>query len=449
MFVNRARRFVTLGSKKVSAPRTVYAHSGDASIAYQVVGDGPIELVLVNGPSSHVELVWEEPGTARALNRLASFSRLLLLDRRGTGLSDAVSRPPTLEQQMDDLRAVIDHAGLERPALFGASDLGLCALYAATYPDEISALALSGVAATGIRTISPRVEALLADALANSWGDGTLLELWAPSQVGNRAFEDWWARMQRSSVSPGMARQILEMIAQTDLRAVLPSIRVPTLVMHASGNTYIPVELGREVAELIPGARFVERPGIDTYCWLDAAWLDELEEFLTGSRSGDGADRVLATVMFTDIVGSTETASRLGDTRWRLLLARHHEIVRAALGRWRGNEVKSIGDGFLVTFDGPARAVRCASEIVEGVVPLGLAVRTGLHTGECELVGDDVAGMAVHIGARVMAEAQPGEVLASSTVKDLVVGSELRFEDRGAHTLKGVPDEWRLYALAR
>jgi class 3 adenylate cyclase len=433
----------------VSAPRTVYAHSGDASIAYQVVGDGPIDLVLANGPCSHLELEWEEPTTARCLNRLASFSRLVLFDRRGTGLSDPVSRPPTLEQQMDDLRAVLDHAGIEKPALYGASDLGLCALYAATYPDQVTALVLSGVAATGHRTITPEIAELINDALENSWGDGTLMRLWAPSQVGNRAFEQWWARMQRSAVSPGMARQILQMIFETDLRAVLPTIRVPTLVMHTTENTYIPVELGREVAELIPGARYVEYPGPDTYSWLVEPWLEELEEFLTGRRSTDGIDRVLATVLFTDIVGSTEHASRLGDGQWRSLLAAHNDVVRDSLERWRGAEIKSTGDGFLATFDGPARAVQCAREIVDAAAPLGLEVRTGLHTGECELVGGDVAGMAVHIGARVMAAAQPGEVLASSTVKDLVIGSELKFEDRGSHALKGVPDEWRLYALAR
>lgn len=316
----------------MSAPRTVYAHSGDASIAYQVVGDGPMDLVLANGPCSHLELEWEEPTTARALRRLASFSRLVLFDRRGTGLSDAVSRPPTLEQQMDDLRAVLDHAGIERPALYGASDLGLCALYAATYPDQVSALVLSGVAATGSRTLTPEVGELIADALDNSWGDGTLMRLWAPSQIGNRAFEEWWARMQRSAVSPGMARQILEMIAQTDLRAVLPTIRVPTLVMHTTENTYIPVELGREVAELIPGSRYVEYPGPDTYAWLVEPWLDELEEFLTGRRPDDAADRVLATVMFTDIVGSTEHASRLGDGQWRKLLDAHNDVVRGSLG---------------------------------------------------------------------------------------------------------------------
>jgi class 3 adenylate cyclase/pimeloyl-ACP methyl ester carboxylesterase len=433
----------------VSAPRTVYAHSGDASIAYQVVGDGPLNLVLANGPGTHIEILWEEPTTARCMRRLASFSRLVLFDRRGTGLSDPVSRPPTLEQQMDDLRAVLDDAGIERTALYGANDLGLCALYAATYPDQVSSLVLSGVAATGSRTMTPQTEALIADALENSWGDGTLMQLWAPSQIGNRAFEDWWARMQRSAVSPGMARQILEMIAQTDLRAVLPTIRVPTLVMHTTENAYIPAELGREVAELIPGARYVEYPGIDTYGWLVEPWIDELEEFLTGRRSDGDTDRVLATVMFTDIVGSTEAASRLGDSRWRQLLNAHNDVVRSALDRWRGTEIKSTGDGFLATFDGPARAVRCAREIIDGMAPLGLDVRTGLHTGECELVGGDVAGMAVHIGARVMSHAEPGEVLASSTVKDLVVGSELQFEDRGSHCLRGVPDEWRLFALAR
>jgi class 3 adenylate cyclase len=255
--------------------------------------------------------------------------------------------------------------------------------------------------------------------------------------------------MQRSAVSPGMALQIFEMIRQTDLRAVLPTIQVPTLVVHQRDNAYVSVELGREVASLIPGARFAEYPGRDTYGWLDPTALDDVAEFLTGRRTQEESDRVLATVLFTDIVGSTEHASRLGDMRWRRLLAEHNDVVRSALARWRGTEVRTIGDGFLATFDGPARAVRCAQEIVIDVEPLGLEVRTGLHTGECELLGDDVAGMAVHIGARVMASAQPGEVLTSSTVKDLVAGSDLEFEDRGSHTLKGVPDEWRLYALAR
>jgi class 3 adenylate cyclase len=396
-----------------------------------------------------VEIAWEEPATASAFRRLASFSRLVLFDRRGTGLSDPVAQPPTLEQQMDDLRAVLQAAGIDRPALFGASDLGLCALFAATYPDEVTALVLSGVAPRGAATVTPDLRAQFLDAVEHHWGDGTLISVWAPSQVGNRAFEAWWARMQRSAASPGMARQLIDMISQIDLRAVLPTIRVPTLVTHQTDDRYVPVELGREVASLIPGARFIEYPGEDTYGWLDHTGLDDIEEFLTGRRGAGEIDRVLATVLFTDIVGSTEHAARLGDGRWRALLGQHNNLIRGRIAHWRGKEVKTIGDGFLATFDGPARAVHCASEIVDEADSLGLRVRTGLHTGECELVGDDVAGIAVHIGARVMANADGGEVLASSTVKDLVVGSGLRFADRGRHRLKGVPDEWRLYALER
>lgn len=430
-------------------PRTCYARSGDASIAYQVLGGGPINLVVVNGPASHLEIMWEEPATAHCFERLASFSRLVLFDRRGTGLSDAVSSPPTLEQQMDDLSMVLDAAGVEQTALFGASDLGLCALYAASYPDRVTALVLSGVAPRGGLTLTPDVREQFLDAIERNWGDGTLLNLFAPSQVGNHAFEEWWGRMQRSSVSPGMARQLMGMIAQTDLRAVLPTISVPTLVTHISGDRLVPVELGREVAAMIPGARFLEYPGEDAYAWIDARALDDVEEFLTGRRSTPEVDRVLATVMFTDVVASTEHAARLGDKRWRALLHDYHETVRAELARWRGTEVKTIGDGFLATFDGPARAVRCASAIAEAVQALGMQIRAGLHTGECELVDDDVAGIAVHIAARVMSRADPGEVMASSTVKDLVVGSGLQFADRGMHALRGVPDEWRIYALER
>lgn len=430
-------------------PKTRYAHSGDASIAYQVVGDGPIDLVVINGPASHLELMWEEPATAGSFSRMASFARLVMFDRRGTGLSDPVSSPPTLEQQMDDMNAVLGAVGSERVALWGASDLGLSAMFAATYPDRVIALVLSGVGPDGSHMITSEKRALFLDAIENHWGDGTLVSLFAPSQVGNRAFEEWWGRMQRSAVSPWMARQLLEMISQTDLRAVLPTIRVPTLVTHQSGDQLVPVELGREVAALIPGARFVEVPGADAYGWVDASGLVDVEEFLTGGRTSDHIDRVLATVLFTDIVGSTEHASRLGDGRWRAVLDEHNRAVRAELARWRGKEVKTIGDGFLATFEGPARAVQCAAEIVDSLEPLGLKIRTGVHTGECELVAGDVAGIAVHITARVMELAEPGEVLASSTVKDLVVGSGLRFADRGEHALRGVPDRWRLYALER
>jgi class 3 adenylate cyclase len=413
------------------------------------VGEGPIDLGLINGPASHLEIAWEEPATARCFERLASFSRLILFDRRGTGLSDPVTRPPTLEQQMDDLSSVLDAIGVERTALWGAGDLGLSAMFAATYPERVSALLLSSVAPKGGLAITPELREVFLDAIENHWGDGTLINVYAPSQVGNHAFEEWWGRMQRSAASPGMARQLMDMIGETDLRAVLRSIQVPTLVMHQSGDRYIPVQYGREVASMIPGARFIEYPGEDTYSWLEAPGLDDAEEFLTGRRRPNEIDRVLATVLFTDIVGSTEHASRLGDGAWRTLLDEHNAVVRAELDRWRGNEVKTIGDGFLATFDGPARAVRCAAAIVDSTGTLGLRVRTGLHTGECELVGHDVAGIAVHIGARVMDRAQAGEVLASSTVKDLVVGSGLRFTDRGLHDLKGVPDQWRVYALER
>jgi len=429
--------------------QTQYAHSGDASIAYQVVGDGPVDLVLVTGPAAHLEVMWEDPATARTFERLAGFSRLVRFDRRGTGLSDAALSPPTLEQQMDDLRAVLDAVGVQKTAIWGASDLGLSALFAATYPERVTALVLSAVAPAGRSALDAELRNRLLDAIEGHWGDGSLLGVYAPSQLGNRSFEQFWGRLQRSAASPGMARALMAMLAQTDLRPVLPTIRVPTLVMHQSGDRYVPVEVGREVAALIPGARFAEYPGEDSYWWIDAPGLEDVEEFLTGRRAAAEPDRVLATVLFTDIVGSTEYASRVGDARWRGVLDEHNELVRGELRHWRGVEVKTIGDGFLATFDGPARAVQCAAEIIDSGRRLGLRLRAGVHTGECELLGDDVAGIAVHIGARVMANAGADEVLASSTVKDLVFGSGLRFRDRGLHALKGVPERWRLYALER
>jgi class 3 adenylate cyclase/alpha-beta hydrolase superfamily lysophospholipase len=436
----------------VISPPTHYAHSGDASIAYQVIDTAsarPSDLVVVNGPASHLELMWEEPRTARTFRRMAEFGRLIMFDRRGTGLSDAVSEPPTLEQQVDDLKAVLAAVGSERVSIIGGSDLGLSALFAATYPEQVSALVLSGVAADGADTRMGRGHAQMLEAIENNWGDGTLVSVFAPSQAGNADFVDWWGRLQRSAVSPGMARKLMEMSVQTNLRAILPTIRVPTLVVHCTGDRVVPVECGREVASLIPGARFVECEGEDAYMWCDAPGLRDIEEFLTGRRSAAPPDRVLATVMFTDIVGSTEQLSRLGDRRWRAQLEDHDRIIRDQLRRWRGREIKTSGDGFLVTFDGPGRAVSCGGDIIEELRELGLSVRIGLHTGECELRADDVTGIAVHIASRVMRMAGPGEVLASSTVKELVVGSGLRFEDRGAHTLRGVDGEWHLYALDR
>jgi class 3 adenylate cyclase len=433
----------------VSSPPTHYARSGDASIAYQTVGEGPCDLVVVNGPASHLELMWEEPRTARTFRTMAQFGRLIMFDRRGTGLSDPVSAPPTLEQQVDDLKAVLEATGSDHVSMIGGSDLGLSALFAATYPEQVTALVLSGVAADGAHTLVGRSRAEMLDAIENNWGDGTLVSVFAPSQLDNPEFVEWWGRLQRSAVSPGMARKLMDMNAQTNLRAILPTIRVPTLVLHTSGNRVVPVECGREVASLIPGARFIEYEGEDAYMWCDAPGLSDIEEFLTGRRSAAPPERVLATVMFTDIVGSTEQLSQLGDRRWRARREEHDRIIRDGLRRWRGREIKTYGDGFLATFDGPARAVSCGGEIVDELAELGLHVRIGLHTGECELRPDDVTGIAVHIASRVMHAADPGEVLASSTVKELVVGSGLRFEDRGAHALRGVDDEWRLFALDR
>ncbi len=432
-----------------AAPPTRYARSGDARIAFQVMGEGPPDVVLITGPASHMDIQWEEPGTVRGRQRLASFARLLTFDRRGTGLSDPVDRPPTLDQQMDDLTAVLDAAGLGRVALFGVVEAGLCAMYAASHPDRVSALVLVNIGVSGGLVMDDERRALLLDVIENHWGEGRFLSLFAPSRASDRRFADWWTRFERSSVSPSTARKLVDLNVSVDLSGVLPAIRVPTLVLHRRDNPLIPIAAGREAAALIPGARFVEASGTDLYDWpgADDPETDLIEEFLTGRRPQRGPERALATVLFTDIVGSTDRAASIGDRAWRGLLDRHDDLVRDSLARFRGREVKHVGDGFVATFDGPARAVRCAREIVEGVGELGLAVRCGLHTGECELLDGDIRGIAVHIGARVGALAGSGGVLVSSTVKDLVVGSELDFEDRGAHQLRGVPGEWRLYAV--
>jgi class 3 adenylate cyclase len=409
---------------------------------------------------SHVEHYWEDPLVSRFLGRLASFSRLILFDKRGTGLSDRVppDRLPTLEQRMDDVRAVLDAAGSARAALFGPSEGGpMSALFAATYPQRTSALVLYGTFASTIRdaaypwAMDPEERRKVIEAIPDHWGQGTYADLLAPSLAGDERFRSWWARLERLGASPGAAMALRRMNGQIDVRSTLSAIRVPTLVLHRTGDLDTSIEEGRYLAAHIPGARFVDLPGADHLPWAgdQDVLLDEVEEFLTGTRPAAEPDRVLATVLFTDIVASTERAAELGDRRWRDLLFSHHAIVRRELERFRGRQVKTVGDGVLATFDGPARAVRCACAIRDGVRGLGLSLRAGLHTGECELIGDDVGGIAVHIGARVAATARSGEVLVSSTVKDLVVGSGIAFADRGSHRLKGVPGSWRLFAVQR
>lgn len=444
--------------KPMSTPPTQYAKSGDASIAYQVLGDGPIDLVLVLGFATHLELQWESPAFARFFERIASFSRLIIFDKRGTGLSDPVSEVPTLEQRVDDVRAVMDSAGLERAALFGASEGGpMSVLFAATHPDRASALVLYGAMARTTEApdypwASP-AQALReagAEFIAPYWGREAegIVELFAPSLAGDPEAISHTARMERTAASPSMVEQIFEMFLDIDVRAILPTISVPTLVLHRRGDRVVNWRAGSDLAEHIPGARYVELPGIDHSPWAGdtEALLGEIEEFLTGARTAPEPNRVLATVMFTDIVASTERAAELGDARWRELLSTHDTTVRQELARFRGRQVKTMGDGSLATFDGPARAIRCGHAIAEATRSLDLDVRVGMHCGEVELINGDIGGIAVHIAARVGALAAAGEVLVSSTVKDLVAGSGIRFVDRGVTQLKGIPDEWRLFA---
>jgi pimeloyl-ACP methyl ester carboxylesterase len=437
-------------------PETRYAKSGDVHIAYQVVGEGPFDLVFVPGFVSHVELMWDDPALARFLGRFAAFARLLLLDKRGTGLSDRVGALPTLEERMDDVRAVMDAAGIRRAALFGLSEGGpMAMLFACTYPERTAALVMYGSFPKYIgdaeypwaRTAAEW--APLFQMIEEQWGQGSALPLFAPSLAGNEQVHRWWGRFERMAASPGAAIAVLRMAIEIDVRHLLPTIRVPTLIVHRTGDLVCAVEGSRYMAERIPGAKYVELHGADHNPWVGDAdrIVDEIQEFVTGTRPVAEPDRVLATVLFTDIVGSTERAVALGDRRWRELLEQHHGAVRRELDRFRGREVDTAGDGFLAAFDGPARAVRCALAAREAVRPLGIELRAGLHTGECEVHRDKLAGIAVHIGARVAAQAGPGEVLVSSTVKDLVAGSGLCFADRGAQVLKGVPGEWRLYAV--
>jgi pimeloyl-ACP methyl ester carboxylesterase len=442
------------------APETRYARSGDLNIAYQVTGEGPLDLVYVPGWVSNVDMMWENPPMAQFLGRLASFSRLILFDKRGTGLSDRVSNDqlPTLEQRMDDVRAVLEAVESERAALFGHSEGGnMCVLFAATYPERTAALITLGCFAKrrdpdDDYPWAPTAENREAEAaeIERNWGHlrPQDVEYYAPSHVGDDQFIRNLENYLRRSASPGAAAALIRMNSYIDTRDILPAIRVPTLVLHRTGDHDVNIAEGRYIAAKVPGAKFVELPGDDH--WISAGntdeIADEIEEFLTGTRPVPEPDRVLATVLFTDVVGSTERAAELGDRRWRDLLGAHDDAVRHELERFRGREVDTAGDGFFATFDGPARAVRCAISIGDAVRPLGMEIRTGIHTGECELDGPKIRGIAVHTGARIASLAGPGEVLVSQTVKDLVSGSGLAFEDRGLHELKGVPGEWRVYA---
>jgi pimeloyl-ACP methyl ester carboxylesterase len=443
----------------VSVPTTRYAKSGELNIAYQVVGDGSVDLVLVPGWMSHLELAWEEPSYARLFRRLASFSRLILFDKRGTGLSDRVpvQELPSLEQRMDDVRAVMDAVDSNRAALVGVSEGGpMSILFAASHPDRISALVLYASYANWIRDgespWAPTREEheQIAQLYERRWGEPVGINAFAPSMAKDQEFRRRFATWLRMSASPGAAAALIRMNVELDVRPILPLVRVPTLVVHRTGDRTIPVEAGRYLARHIPGARLVELPGDDHLPSVGDtdALVDEIEEFLTGVRHGTEPDRLLATVLFGDIVGSTELAASLGDHRWREILDEHSALVVRQLERFSGCLVKWLGDGVLATFDGPARAIRCGRALAEESRRLGIELRVGLHCGECEVRGEDVGGIAVHIAARVMARADAGEVLVSRTIKDLVAGSGIEFVDRGTHELKGVPGEWQLFSVA-
>jgi len=435
-------------------PVTHYAKSGDVHIAYQVFGEGAVNLVVVPGFVSNVEHWWDQPHVARWLLRLASYARVVMFDKRGTGGSDRISELPGLDQRMDDLRAVMDAAEMQQAAVLGVSEGGpLSALFAATYPDRCRALVLCGAFAK-FSSWFPTEEALARffGYIDQAWGSGASLPFFAPSLANDPAATQWWGRNERLGASPAAASALMRMNSQIDISNIVSTIRVPTLVVHRTEDVTINVEGGRYLAKNIPDARFMEFPGKDHPPWagdnVDEI-SDAIQEFLTGSRAPVAIDRVLSTVLFTDIVGSTEKAAALGDRRWRDLLDKHHATIRRNLARFRGHEVKSTGDGILATFDGPARGVRCACTIADEIRPLSIEVRAGLHTGECEMIDNDVGGIAVHIGARIASLAGASEVLVSSTVKDLVAGSGLRFGDRGSQSLKGVPGEWHIYAVER
>jgi class 3 adenylate cyclase len=434
------------------SPQTKYAQSGEVSVAYQVVGDGPIDLVFAPGFISHLEHEWEEPRWAKFTNDLASFARLIKFDKRGTGLSDRTGSLPNMDERMDDIRAVMDAAGSTRAVLLGISEGGaMCQLFAATCPDRVSKLILLGSYANASAAVPELKKNVVSpEQIRQIWGTGAMLPMYAPNLSKDPIFSEWWAKFERLSASPTSVIELRKNNAEIDVTPLLPSIQAPTLVLHRTGDVRNRVEAAREVAQLIPEARLVELPGEDHFVWLDDTGrvIDEIRKFLGGEDRFIETDRVLATVMFTDIVDSTKLASQMGDANWRNVLKTHFALAESEIQRFRGNAVKSLGDGLLATFDGPARAVKCAQSIVMKMRPLGIGVRSGLHTGEVELAGDgDVRGIAVHIASRVSQQAKADQVLVSRTVRDIVAGSGISFDDLGRHELKGLDEPMRLYRV--
>ncbi|MEY2568285.1 MAG: hypothetical protein QOE35_2814 [Actinomycetota bacterium] len=440
----------------MAAPAVQYAKDRDLHIAYQVWGEGPVDLVLVWGTFSHCELFWEDPPMARFLSELGRFARVVQFDKRGTGMSDAMDGIPTLEERMDDVRIVMDAVGMERAALFGESEGGpMCCLFTATFPERVSHLVLYAPLAQMLSGgeftagFAPEVWPAWLDGMVDAWGTGAMAAVAMPSRSREVFAMELGARFERIALNRGAFRKLMDANAEIRIAPVLPAVNAPTLVIHRAGDQLLSIEHGRFLAKRIAGARLVELEGIDHYVAAGdfGPIIRETRAFITGTDSEPEADidRVLATVLFTDIVRSTETASELGDRRWRQVLDDHDRLISDEVARSRGRLIKTTGDGALATFDGPARAVRCAQSIAVGVRRLGLDVRAGVHTGEVELRGEDVGGIGVHIGARVASAADAGQVLVSRTVVDLVVGSGLHFTDAGIHTLKGVPGEWSLY----
>jgi class 3 adenylate cyclase len=434
-------------------PETRYAQSGDVSIAYQVLGDGPIDLILVPGFISHIEFQHELPGYTAFLRRLASFARVVTFDKRGQGMSDRMSGAPSLEVRMDDVRAVMDTIGSNRAALVGFSEGGcMSVLFTATYPERVSHLILIGCFSRSADRFSDEAWEARFDQILRLWGTGELTKTIAPSEAGKPAVVAQYAKWERLASSPGALRTLLQLNRQIDLTAILPTLQVPVLVLHSKADLQVPVDLGRKLAAAISGVKYIEYPAGDHAVWTanNETMPGNIEEFVTGRRDHGAVEleRVLATVLFTDIVDSTRSAAAMGDGRWLRLLGDHDHIAREMVGKHRGNLVKSTGDGVLATFDGPGRAVRCALAFGSAAKQIGLPVRAGLHTGEIEIRGNDMGGIAVHAAARVMSHCGSDEVLVSRVVTDLVAGAGLQFAERGSYELKGLPGKWDLFAAS-